>query len=85
MLRPWCTTPVAVSRPALDELRALQPVWHRLYDAIARDGDDPDTQRRDVMRVWMLAHGGLALHRAGALKMRSDASFAEELMRIAFR
>lgn len=54
-------------------------------DAIANDGDDPDTQRRDVMRVWMLAHGGIALHRAGALKMRSDASFAEEFMRIAFR
>ena len=54
-------------------------------DAIARDGDEPDTQRRDVMRVWMLAHGGIALHKAGALKMRSDASFAAELMRIAFR
>ncbi|MEO0688702.1 MAG: TetR-like C-terminal domain-containing protein [Pseudomonadota bacterium] len=52
---------------------------------IARDGDDPDTQRRDVMRVWMLAHGGIALHKAGALKTRSNETFAEELLRIAFR
>ena len=65
--------------------RKVDKVIAASLHAIARDGDDPDTQRRDVMRVWMLAHGGLALHRAGALKMRSDASFAEELMRIAFR
>tara|TARA_R100001129_G_scaffold108146_1_gene74091 strand:- start:218 stop:880 length:663 start_codon:yes stop_codon:yes gene_type:complete len=80
MERPYASfNDDAALSAAVDEVIAAS------LHAIARDGDDPDTQRRDVMRVWMLAHGGLALHRAGALKMRSDASFAEELMRIAFR
>lgn len=51
--------------------------------ALASDDETPDDRRRVVMRTWMLAHGGIALHKAGALQMRSDTSFTEEFMRIA--
>lgn len=50
---------------------------------LATPGRDEDTRRREVMRVWMLAHGGVGLHRAGMLRLRSDSEFAEEILRIA--
>ncbi len=50
---------------------------------LAPPGADEDTRRRAVMRVWMLAHGGIGLHRAGMLRLRSDSQFAEEILHIA--
>ena len=50
---------------------------------LASPGADDDTRRREVMRVWMLAHGGIGLHRAGMLRLRSDTEFAEEILQIA--
>ena len=35
------------------------------------------------MRVWMLAHGGIGLQRAGMLRLRGDGEFAGEMLRIA--
>jgi AcrR family transcriptional regulator len=46
------------------------------------DADD-DTRRREVMRVWMLVHGGIGLHRSGMLRLRSDEEFTQEILRIA--
>lgn len=43
---------------------------------------DSGAARRRVMRLWMLAHGGLALHRAGVLRGRDDAAFVDELLAI---
>lgn len=51
--------------------------------ALATPGADEDTRRREVMRVWMLAHGAIGLQRAGMLRMRGDTEFAEEVLRIA--
>ncbi len=44
---------------------------------------DATANRRAVMRLWMLAHGGLALHRAGVLRGRSDTAFVDELLAVA--
>lgn len=41
-----------------------------------------DERRREVMRHWMLVHGGLSLHGSGVLKARSDEDFVEELLAI---
>lgn len=41
-----------------------------------------DAKRRAVARVWMLVHGGVGLHLAGALHPRSDDDFIEELLAI---
>lgn len=51
--------------------------------ALATPGADEETRRREVMRVWMLAHGGIGLQRAGMLRLRGDGEFAEEMLRIA--
>ena len=50
---------------------------------LASAGADDETRRREVMRVWMIAHGGIGLHRAGVLRLRSDGEFVEEILRIA--
>lgn len=50
---------------------------------LASPGADDETRRREVMRVWMIAHGGIGLHRAGVLRMRSNAGFVDEILRIA--
>jgi hypothetical protein len=50
---------------------------------LATPSADEDTRRREVMRVWMLAHGGIGLQRAGMLRLRSDAQFIDEILRIA--
>lgn len=42
-----------------------------------------EMRRRAVMRLWMIAHGGVGLHRSGVLLPRSDKAFVEELLRIA--
>jgi AcrR family transcriptional regulator len=50
---------------------------------LATLGADEDTRRREVMRVWMLAHGGIGLQRAGMLRLRSGDEFVAEILRIA--
>ena len=52
-------------------------------EVLAGPDGDAQTRRRAVMRLWMLAHGGLGLHRAGVLMRRSDAAFVEEFLFIA--
>lgn len=64
-------------RAAVDRVIAIA------LGVLAVPGTDEDTQRRAVMRVWMLAHGGIGLHRAGMLRLRSDSEFADEILRIA--
>jgi AcrR family transcriptional regulator len=64
-------------RAAVDRVIAVA------LDVLASPGADDDTRRREVMRVWMLAHGGIGLHRTGMLRLRSDAEFADEILRIA--
>lgn len=50
---------------------------------LAPHARDAEEGRRIVMRLWMLAHGGVGLHRSGVLRRRTDAAFTEELLRIA--
>ncbi len=64
-------------RAAVDKVIAVA------LDALATPCADDDTRRREVMRVWMLAHGAIGLQRAGMLRMRSDAAFAQEVLHIA--
>lgn len=64
-------------RSAIDRVIAIA------LGVLAVPGTDEDTRRRAVMRVWMLAHGGIGLHRAGMLRLRSDSEFAEEILHIA--
>lgn len=64
-------------RAAVDRVIAVA------LDVLASPGADDDTRRREVMRVWMLAHGAIGLHRTGMLRLRSDAEFADEILRIA--
>ncbi len=42
-----------------------------------------DEKRRAVMHHWMLVHGGVSLHTAGALRSRADDAFINELLVIA--
>lgn len=44
---------------------------------------DGESIRRAVMHVWMLIHGGVALHLSGMLRTRSDDDFIAELLAIA--
>ena len=39
--------------------------------------------RSYVLRMWMLVHGAIGLHRAGVLRLRSDGDFVAEVLRIA--
>lgn len=64
-------------RAAVDEVIAVS-----LANLAPADSDE-DTRRRAVMRYWMLVHGGLDLHLAGALKARSDEAFIEEILAVA--
>ena len=50
---------------------------------IAPMAETPEAGRRSVMRLWMLTHGGVGLHRAGVLRQRSDTAFVEELLKVA--
>jgi AcrR family transcriptional regulator len=50
---------------------------------LAPHAGDAESGRRAVMRLWMIAHGGVGLHRSGVLRARTDAAFVEELLRIA--
>lgn len=50
---------------------------------LATPDADEDTRRREVMRMWMLAHGAIGLQRAGMLRLRSDEDFVDEVLRIA--
>ena len=67
---------VPALRAAVDRVIAVA------LDALATPGADDDTRRRQVMRVWMLAHGAIGLQRAGMLKMRGDEEFAAEVLQI---
>lgn len=50
---------------------------------LAPDAKDAEEGRRSVMRIWMISHGGVGLHRSGVLRARSDSAFKLELLRIA--
>lgn len=66
-----------VLRVAADRIIAL--ALTKLAEPIA----DATARRRMVMRLWMLSHGGIALHRAGVLRGRNDDDFVAELLAIA--
>lgn len=51
--------------------------------ALATPGADEETRRREVMRVWMLAHGAIGLQRAGMLRLRREDDFVDEVLHIA--
>lgn len=68
---------VPALRAAVDRVIAVA------LDALATPGADDDTRRREVMRIWMLAHGAIGLQRAGMLRLRSGDEFADEVLRIA--
>lgn len=68
---------VSALRAAVDRVIAVA------LDALATPGADDDMRRRQVMRVWMLAHGAIGLQRAGMLRLRSDEEFAAEVLQIA--
>lgn len=63
--------------------RAVDELISRALLAFAPDGGLENARRRAVMRVWMLAHGGISLQRAGILRTRSDPEFIAEIMQIA--
>jgi AcrR family transcriptional regulator len=75
------------SYPAFEghpELRAAaDQVIAAALRVLAPNARDAEDGRRTVMRLWMIAHGGVGLHRSGVLRARTDADFAEELLRIA--
>ncbi|WP_197042083.1 TetR/AcrR family transcriptional regulator [Sandarakinorhabdus oryzae] len=89
----------ALARPRLYQLMMAQPysAFERNPDlraaadfligvalaVLAPGASDADTGRRQVMRYWMLVHGGLALHGGGVLRGRDDAGFIAELLAIA--
>lgn len=64
-------------RAAVDAVIAVS------LDNLAPATGDDDTRRRAVMHYWMLVHGGLDLHLAGALKARSDDAFIDEILAVA--
>lgn len=50
---------------------------------LAPHAPDPEAGRRMVMRLWMMTHGGVSLHRAGVLRKRADPAFIDELLKVA--
>lgn len=64
-------------RAAVDKVIAVA------LDTLTTPGADDDTRRREVMRVWMLAHGAIGLQRAGMLRLRTEDAFVDELLHIA--
>lgn len=77
------------SNASIDKYPQLRAAVDRMIEVstnvlAASAGDrDSDLARRAVMCVWMLMHGGLALHAGGILRSRSDDQFVEELLAIA--
>lgn len=67
----------AALRLAADRVIALA------LDRLAPDNEDATVRRRAVMRLWMLTHGGVTLHRSGVLRGRDKAQFIAELLAIA--
>lgn len=66
-----------------DALRqATDQLIDRCLAVLAPDAATPDQGRRRVLRFFMLAHGGVSLHRARILAPRSDAAFLEEMAEI---
>jgi AcrR family transcriptional regulator len=92
-------TGFALANPALYDLMMRQPYPAFARDpalraaadrmiaqslaALAPQADNPTAARRQVMRFWMLVHGGVALHRSGILHGRDDAAFIAEMLAIA--
>jgi AcrR family transcriptional regulator len=65
------------------ELRAAADrVIAASISVLAPNHANDDDRRREVMRHWMLVHGGVSLHASGVLKKRSDEDFIEELLAI---
>ncbi len=52
-------------------------------EVLAPHAPDPEAGRRMVMRLWMMSHGGVSLHRAGVLRKRPDPAFIDELLKVA--
>ncbi len=75
------TTAAMAAHPLLR--RAVDRMIAASVSVLAAGDPDPDAARRAVMRLWMLAHGGVSLHRAGMLRDRDDAAFIAELVKIA--
>jgi hypothetical protein len=50
---------------------------------LAPHAPDAEAGRRMVLRLWMMTHGGVSLHRAGVLRKRPDPAFVEELLKVA--
>lgn len=48
----------------------------------APDAKTEDAARRRVMRIWMMLHGGLALHGNRVLQPRTDDAFIAEMLQI---
>lgn len=73
--------------PAFEQEPDLRAAADRLIAValavLAPAASDAETGRRQVMRHWMLVHGGLALHGGGVLRGRDDAGFIAELLAIA--
>lgn len=69
------------NHPALR--RAADRVIAVSLGVLATPGADEETRRREVMRLWMLVHGAIGLHRSGVLRLRSDSDFVAEILCIA--
>lgn len=66
------------------ELRAsADRVIATSLQVLAPHAPDAEAGRRMVMRLWMMTHGGVSLHRVGVLRQRADSGFIDELLRVA--
>jgi AcrR family transcriptional regulator len=66
-----------------DLRRAADAVISVSLGTLATGIEDREDARRAVLRIWMLAHGGVSLHRSGVLRQRTQAEFLDELLIIA--
>lgn len=73
----------ADARSASESLGAARDrVIARALAVLAPDERDPDAARRQVMRIWMMLHGGLSLNATATLMTRDPEQFVAEMLRI---
>lgn len=73
----------ADARSASESLgMARDRVIARALEVLAPDERDPDVARRQVMRIWMMLHGGLSLNATATLMTRDPEQFVAEMLRI---
>jgi hypothetical protein len=48
----------------------------------SREGRTSDENRREVMKMLMLLHGGIMMYRGGILDLPNDAAFVAELQKM---